>query len=105
MTPMTPTADLFKLQIGESLRQETLNSHTFTIHKNDNVYTCGDNDNSVYFIQSGQVKLQMVTPEGKYPIAARHSSAVGAQAPPGFGPRRGFTGSAMTFSSAALFWR
>ena len=57
MIQETPQADLFKQQMRESLRQETLNSRAVTIAKHDNVYTCGDNDEMVYFIESGQVKL------------------------------------------------
>ena len=55
MIQETPQADQFKQQMGESLRQETLNSRAVTIKKNDNVYTCGDNDELVYFIESGQI--------------------------------------------------
>jgi CRP-like cAMP-binding protein len=61
----TPQADLFKQQMRESLRQETLNSRAVTIAKHDRVYTCGDNDELVYFIESGQIKLLMLSPGGK----------------------------------------
>jgi hypothetical protein len=44
MIQETPQADLFKQQMRESLRQETLNSRAVTIAKHDNVYTCGDAD-------------------------------------------------------------
>src|SRR5512145_1008457 len=65
MIQETPQADLFKQQMHESLRQETLNSSAVTIAKHDHVYTCGDNDESIYFIESGQIKLLMLSPGGK----------------------------------------
>jgi CRP/FNR family transcriptional regulator, cyclic AMP receptor protein len=58
----------------ESLRQETLNSRAVTIAKHDHVYTCGDNDEMVYFIESGQIKLLMLSPEGKECLLAIHTA-------------------------------
>jgi len=57
----------------ESLAQETIHSRSVTIAKHDNVYTCGDNDELVYFIQSGQIKLLMLSPEGRECLLAIHS--------------------------------
>ena len=74
MIQETPQADLFKKQMGESLRQETLNSRAVTIAKHDHVYTCGDSDELVYFIESGQIKLNMVSPEGRECLLAIHAS-------------------------------
>ena len=74
MIQETPQADLFKQQMRESLRQETLNSRAVTIAKNDNVYTCGDNDELVYFIASGQIKLLMLSPQGRECLLAIHST-------------------------------
>jgi CRP/FNR family transcriptional regulator, cyclic AMP receptor protein len=74
MIQETPNADLFKQKMGESLRQETLNSHAVTIAKNDHVYTCGDKDELVFFIESGQVKLLMLSPEGKECLLAIHAA-------------------------------
>ena len=53
----------------ESLRIETLDSRAITITKDANVYTSGDQDETVYFIQSGQIKLLMVSPEGRRLLA------------------------------------
>jgi CRP/FNR family transcriptional regulator, cyclic AMP receptor protein len=72
MIQETPQADLFKQKMRESLRQETLNSRAVTIAKHDHVYTCGDNDELVYFIESGQIKLLMLSPEGKECLLAIH---------------------------------
>jgi CRP/FNR family cyclic AMP-dependent transcriptional regulator len=72
MIQETPQAELFKQQMRESLRQETLNSRAVTIAKHDHVYTCGDNDEMVYFIESGQIKLLMLLPGGKECLLAIH---------------------------------
>jgi len=73
MIQQTPQADLFKKQLGESLQRETQNSRAVKIARHENVYTCGDQDDMVYYIESGQVKLLMDSPEGKECILAIHS--------------------------------
>src|SRR4026208_712800 len=73
MIQETSQADLFKQQMRESLRLETLNSRPVTIAKHDNVYICGDNDEMVYFIESGQIKLLMLSPEGRECLLAVHT--------------------------------
>jgi CRP/FNR family transcriptional regulator, cyclic AMP receptor protein len=74
MIQETVQADLFKKQMGASLRQETLNSRAVTIARHAHVYTCGDTDELVYFIESGQVKLLMLSPQGKECLLAIHSA-------------------------------
>src|ERR1044071_4499544 len=74
MIQQTPQADKFKQQMRESLQQETLNSRAVKIAKHANVYTCGDQDETVYFIESGQIKLLMLSPEGKECILAIHTA-------------------------------
>jgi len=74
MIHQTPQADRFKQQLRESLRYETLNSRAVTIPRRANVYTCGDQDEMVYFIESGQIKLLMLSPEGKECLLAIHSA-------------------------------
>jgi CRP/FNR family transcriptional regulator, cyclic AMP receptor protein len=44
------------------------------IARHANVYTCGDQDEMVYFIESGQVKLPMLSSEGKECLLAIHSA-------------------------------
>ncbi len=73
MIQEAPEADRFKLQLRDSLRLETMNSRAMTIAKHDNVYTCGDQDQTVYFIESGQVKLLMLSPEGRECLLAIHT--------------------------------
>jgi len=74
MIQETPQADQFKQQLRDSLRNETLNSRAITIAKDAHAYTCGDQDESVYFIESGQVKLLMISPEGRECLLAIHTA-------------------------------
>jgi CRP-like cAMP-binding protein len=74
MIQQTPQSDLFKKQLGESLQRETLNSRAVKIARHANVYNCGDQDEMVYFIESGQVKLLMLSSEGKECLLAIHSA-------------------------------
>lgn len=74
MIQETLQIDRFKGQMCDSLRQEALNSRTIKIAKHDHVYTCGDNDNQVYFIESGQIKLLMLSPEGKECLLAVYTA-------------------------------
>lgn len=73
MIQETPQADRFKQQLRDSLLRETLNSRSITIEKHDHVYTCGDQDEMVYFVESGQVKLLMLSPEGRECLLAIHT--------------------------------
>ena len=74
MIRQTPPVGRFQQQLRESLRQEAVHGHAVTITKDANVYTCGDQDETVYFIQSGQVKLLMVSPEGRECLLAIHTA-------------------------------
>jgi CRP/FNR family cyclic AMP-dependent transcriptional regulator len=89
MVQETLQADLFKQQMRESLGQETLNSRPVTIAKHDHVYTCGDNDEMVYFIESGQIKLLVLSPEGRELLLAVHTTGdiFGESCLSGLGPR------------------
>ena len=73
MIQLTPQADQFKKQLRESLLRETLHSRTVKIARHANIYTCGDQDEMVYFIESGQIKLLMLSSEGRECILAIHS--------------------------------
>ena len=65
MIQETPQADEFKQQLRDSLQRETLNSHAVKVARHCNVYACGDQDEMVYFIESGQVKLLMLGSQGR----------------------------------------
>ena len=73
MIQQTPEAERFKQQMRDSLQHETLNSRSVTIARHANVYTCGDQDEMVYFIETGQIKLLLLSPEGKECLLAIHS--------------------------------
>ena len=70
----TPQADEFKQQLRDSLVRETMNARAVKIARHSNVYACGDQDEMVYFIESGQVKLLMLSSEGKECLLAIHSA-------------------------------
>ncbi len=74
MIQQTPEAERFKKQMRDSLQHETLNSRAVTIARHANVYTCGDQDEMVYFIETGQIKLLLLSPEGKECLLAIHGS-------------------------------
>jgi CRP-like cAMP-binding protein len=56
--------DRFKHQLRAALQQEVVHCRAVMLAKRANVYTCGDQSATVYFIESGQVKLLMLTPDG-----------------------------------------
>jgi CRP-like cAMP-binding protein len=56
------------------LRQEVRQCRTVQVAKHANVYTCGDRDETVYFIESGQIKLLMLTPDGRECLLAIHTA-------------------------------
>ena len=74
MIQQTPEADEFKQRLRDSLERETLNARAVKIARHANVYDCGDQDDMVYFIESGQIKLVMLSSEGRECILAIHSA-------------------------------
>jgi CRP/FNR family transcriptional regulator, cyclic AMP receptor protein len=72
MIQETPEAERFKQQMRDSLQHETVKSRVVTIPRHANVYTCGDQDEMVYFIESGQIKLLLLSPAGKECLLAIH---------------------------------
>jgi CRP/FNR family cyclic AMP-dependent transcriptional regulator len=74
MIQETSQAEGFKQQLRDSLMNETLNSRAIKIAKYDHVYTCGDSAEMIYFIESGQIKLLMLSPEGKECLLAIHTA-------------------------------
>ena len=47
------------------MQRASLNFRTVHVGKHQHVYVCGDLADSVYFIESGQVKLLMISADGK----------------------------------------
>lgn len=74
MIQLTPQAEQFKEQMQGSLLNETKNSSPIKISKHNHVYTVGDERETVYFIEKGQVKLVMVSEEGKECMLAIHGA-------------------------------
>ena len=74
MIQQTPEAERFKQQMRDSLQHETQNSRSVSFPRHASVYTCGDQDEMVYFIETGQIKLLLLSPEGKECLLAIHSA-------------------------------
>jgi CRP/FNR family transcriptional regulator, cyclic AMP receptor protein len=74
MIQETPQTERFKQQLRDSLRKETRDSRAIKIAKHDHVYTCGDRAETIYLVESGQVKLLMLSPEGKECLLAIHTA-------------------------------
>jgi len=90
MIQKTPQVDKFKQQMRKSLQHETLKSRAVRIAQHSNVYTSGDQDEMVYFIASGQVKLLLHSANGKEcPLAIHVAGDIfGELCISGLGPRR-----------------
>jgi CRP-like cAMP-binding protein len=67
--------NLFKTQMRDSLLKETKNTQSIKIAKHNNAYVVGDEIEMVYFIESGEIKLVMMSTEGKECTLAIHSAA------------------------------
>jgi len=74
MIQQTPQADIFIRQLRDVLRRDTRNARSIKFAKHENVYTCGEQGDTVFFIESGQVKLVMVSSEGRECIFAVHGA-------------------------------
>jgi CRP-like cAMP-binding protein len=74
MIPPFPTADSIKLQLSEALKVHTTNARIIRVRKNQNVYTSGDENRNVYFIESGHIKLLMLSPSGKECLLAIYTA-------------------------------
>ena len=74
MIQETPESDRFKSEIRKSLLRATKNSRCVAVTKNDQVYRVGDLRETVYFIESGQIKLVMLSAEGKECMIGVHGS-------------------------------
>jgi CRP-like cAMP-binding protein len=72
MIQQAPLSDQFKAQMQGSLFNETKNSSSIKVDKHNHVYTVGDERETVYFIEKGQIKLVMVSSEGKECMLAIH---------------------------------
>ena len=53
MIQQTPQADEFKRKLRGALERETLSSRGIKIARHADVYATGDQDDTIYFIESG----------------------------------------------------
>lgn len=60
-----PSVDRFKQQLRTALLQEAHLCRRVQFAKRATIYTCGDQDDIIYFIDSGQIKLLMLSPDGR----------------------------------------
>jgi CRP/FNR family transcriptional regulator, cyclic AMP receptor protein len=72
MLQQASQSDQFKEQMQGSLFNETKNSSPIKVGKHDQVYTAGDERETVFFIEKGQIKLIMASSEGKECMLAIH---------------------------------
>jgi CRP/FNR family transcriptional regulator, cyclic AMP receptor protein len=67
----------FILKIRDLIREESQRSHTIKVPTRAFVYTSGGRDALVYFVESGQIKLVLTTPEGReYVLAIRNAGDI-----------------------------
>jgi CRP/FNR family cyclic AMP-dependent transcriptional regulator len=69
-----PQTDLLKQQLRDWLQRETLRFRPIKFAKHENIYNCGDEDQMVYVMESGQIKLVTLSPEGKECLLAIYTS-------------------------------
>src|SRR5205085_5201526 len=74
MIQCNPETERFKEKIRASLERETRNSCAINIAKRNHVYTVGQAVESVYFIESGMIKLVMLSSAGRECLLAIHTS-------------------------------
>lgn len=65
MVQPIPQVDHFQQQLRAALVQTAAHGRVRKLAKHAHVYMGGDQDAAVYFIESGQIKLLMLTPDGK----------------------------------------
>lgn len=63
----------FAKQLRESLQHATFRFPALRVAKHRHVYICGDPADSVYFIQSGQIKLLILSADGKECLLTIHT--------------------------------
>ncbi len=73
MTKQSLTTGGFEDRLHQSLQRDVSHFPTVHIAKHRNAYVCGDPAASVYFIQAGQIKLLMLSADGKECLLAIHT--------------------------------
>jgi len=70
MVEFTLPCDRFKQQVRGSLNNQALGWRSANYTKSQYIYTSGERDGMIYYIESGQVKLLMPSYEGKQCLAS-----------------------------------
>ncbi len=60
-----PQADRFKQQIRELFRSQSPDCRLVRVARNDNIYVSSQQDQTIYFVHVGQVKLFLPSPDDK----------------------------------------
>jgi CRP-like cAMP-binding protein len=74
MIELTPQDCSFTARIREVLKDKSLGFRPIKVIKHHSLYTSGQRETMVYFIDRGQVKLLLASPEGKECLLAIRSS-------------------------------
>ncbi len=74
MFQQPPATGRFRERIRESFEQNSQNTETISVAKRENVYTSGDQNQKIYIIDSGRIKLIMNSPAGKECLLAIYTS-------------------------------
>jgi CRP-like cAMP-binding protein len=74
MIQTTHEPDDFKKRLLDSFQLESQKFTTMRLARHAQVYVCGDPAETVFFIESGQVKLLMLSPQGKECLLALHTA-------------------------------
>ncbi len=74
MVEFTHPCDRFKVLLRNSLRDQALGWSTVKYAKSRCIYTPGSRDGMIYFIESGQVKLLIISHDGKQCLASIRTS-------------------------------
>ena len=74
MIQETPQVDEFKKRLRESLEDETRNIRAIELARHANAYISGDPGDVIYFIKSGQIKLLILSAEGRECLLAIHGA-------------------------------
>jgi CRP/FNR family transcriptional regulator, cyclic AMP receptor protein len=65
MVEFTPPPEQFKQQIRQYLLKSSVGWRVERVAKRDRIYTSGERNDSIYYLESGQVKLLLQSYEGK----------------------------------------
>lgn len=64
----------FRELIRESFQRDPQNAETISVARDESVYASGDQNQKVYIIDSGRIKLLMISPAGKQCLLAIYSA-------------------------------